>query len=118
MAEKTSQWPNIRINPDVKNRLAAILLRAKNGASLTTILDELMLEVLDQIESTAESLPLSKTVATLRAQLGHRSLQDWDSDLERRLAKVERTLRLSEDQPEEQSSRAAESPASLKRKRK
>lgn len=103
MAEKTTEWPSFRINPATKKRLVEVLDRAKNGSPLMRIIDDMLGQAMDQIDAENPKC-LLPIVASLRAQLGLKSVADAGADLDSRLAAIEAKLaamHLRENAPQE-----------------
>lgn len=80
--DKASLWPKQRINPACTERLRRILEQAGDRTSITMRLSELLSDALDQIESVADVLPPSKTVAHLREACGRYSGTEFHQDMQ------------------------------------
>lgn len=86
---KTNNWPTTRIDPATLLRLKNVVNRPEEAKSLILLVNALLREALDQIESTAEAVPISPLVKKLRALAGRYSATEFTGDLETILSKQE-----------------------------
>lgn len=87
-----SSWTPVRIDPDIKGRIEAILSRAGDRTSVTKIVNALLSECVAQIESVEPSPPAMLTVHRLRNAIGHATIAtNYDSVMER-VSNLESTL--------------------------
>ena len=113
MPEKIRNWTKYRLDPAAITRAKGVLDRARSTMSLTDLVNTVLVEFLDAVENTGDSVPMLPTVATLRGQLGLFSLEDARAhsagallDIQQRLAALEArlgsvppALRVAEDSP-------------------
>lgn len=87
-----AKWPQFRVNPELRDRYEKLLARAADRTSLTKVLNDLLREALDQIESPESSPPAMLTLHRLRAAVGNAPLMGNYDDLAGRMLRVEEMM--------------------------
>ena len=116
----TSNWEPVRINPETKARLQAILDKAGDGGAMMRRINEVLEEAVAQIESGADRLPTLPTVKRLREALGRYSGTEFKEDFAARLDELEKKYAALKNAADGDglAARVAEQPARAKAKRK